>query len=127
MDYKSPTFLIVAGVGLVAAFILLRNKGSSAAPQSTTTSTTGDITNTNSPQTDVNPVGGSYSYLDGSGMQHIIATDPYGNLVGYSNLPPDIGNPQANELANYVGSMSGNYLLQPYGGTTPYYSTAPTA
>jgi hypothetical protein len=111
----NPTVLIVGAVGVVAAFILMRNKGSSTT--TTTTSTQGDITNM------TNPVGGSYSYLDGSGMQHITATDPYGNLIGYSNIPPGTSEPQSSQLSTYAGSMSGQYLVAPYGATSPYYST----
>jgi hypothetical protein len=109
IDFKSPTVLIVGGIGVIAVFLLMRNNSSSST--SNTSQTQGTT-----------PVGGSYSYLDGTGMQHITATDPNGNLVGYSNLPPDTSNPQPNQLSSYVGSMSGQYLVSPYGGTTPYYS-----
>lgn len=115
--YKNPTILLMAGAGVLVVFVLSRNK--KAASTSTTSSDQGDITNTG-------PVGGSYSYLDGSGMQHIVATDPNGNLVGYSNLPPDTSNPEPNQLSSYVGSMSGQYLVPPYGGNTPYYAMFPT-
>jgi len=105
MDWlKNPTILIMGGLGVVVVFLLFRNKDSGT--QDTTT-------------TNTRPVGGSYSYLDGSGYQHLTATDPNGNLVGYSSLPPDTSNPQPNQLSSYVGSMSGQYLVPPYGGTTP--------
>ena len=107
----NPKILIIGGVGLVVVFFLMRNNSSSSA--STPPPNTNAVTQ---------PVGGSYSYLDGSGYQHITATDPNGQLVGYSSLPPDTSNPQPNQLATYVGSMSGQYLVPPYGGTTPYYA-----
>lgn len=115
--YKNPIILIVAGVGVFAAYIIM-NKGSSATPAQTQ-----DQTQSQQPQ-QTGVVGGSYQYLDGQGLQHITATDPYGNLVGYSNLPPDMMNPQIGQLSSYVGTMSGQYLVNPYGGTTPMYAQA---
>jgi len=120
--FKNPTVLIVGGIGVVVVYFLMKNNSSSstqtANAPSTTSSTQGDLTNTV-------PVGQSYSYLDGSGYQHIAATDPYGNLIGYNSLPPDTSNPQPNQLSSYVGSMSGQYLVMPYGYTTPPWATNP--
>jgi hypothetical protein len=124
--YKNPIFLVVGGVGIFAAFILLRNQnGSNTTPPVSSLGDSAATSPLDPSQTAMNPVGGSYSYLDGSGMQHIVATDPYGNLVGYSNLPPSTSMPQTNQLSSYVGSMGGQYLVTPYGGTTPSYSMAP--
>jgi len=126
MNYLTdPKILLLAGVGLVVVYLLMRNQGTTNNPNQF--ADTSVPTNSLTPQTassGLNPVGGSYSYMDGTGMQHLIATDPYGNLVGYSNMPPNIGNPESGQLSSYVGSMSGQYLAQPYGGTTPYYSQA---
>jgi len=129
MDFKNPIFLIVLGVGGFAAYILLKDQGTpttaqQAQPMNSPLNPQGNINN--SPDMAINPVGGSYSYMDGSGAQHIIATDPYGNLVGYSNLPPDTSQPQTNQMASYVGGMSGQYLVPPWGSTSPYYSMAST-
>ncbi|HEY1249250.1 MAG TPA: hypothetical protein VGE97_09700 [Nitrososphaera sp.] len=115
----NPTVLVVGAVGIFAAIILMRNQQSSNTP-----TTSGTVTSLgNSAAT--NPVGGSYQYLDGSGFQHIIATDPNGNLVGYNSLPPGTSMPETNQMSSYVGSMSGQYLVAPYGSTTPYYSISP--
>jgi|SRR5215471_2134150 len=121
----SPTALIVGAVGIFAAIILMRNQN-----QSTTAGTVSSLggsaaTSPTSGATDSgNPIGGTYQYLDGTGAQHIIATDPNGYLVGYSNLPPGTSMPQTNQMASYVGSMSGQYLVPPWGGSSPYYSMA---
>lgn len=103
--YKNPTVLMIGGVGIFAAIILMRNQGQSGGSQNV-----GDLTT---------PVGQSYSFLDGSGIQHIIATDPNGNLVNYAAIPPSISTPYAGELSSVVGSMSNygsgsNYLGGPY-------------
>src|SRR5215831_13829962 len=112
MDWlKNPTILMLGGVGVLVVYILFRNK---TPPQSSVTSV-GDSINTG-------PFAASNSYLDGNGVQHIVATDPYGNLDGYGSLPPDVNNPQMGQLSSYAGLMSGQYLVPPYGGTTPYYS-----
>lgn len=123
--YKNPTILIVAGVGVLAGFILLRNQKA----QPSTTSNTQQPVSQNNPQNitaqamNGGVIGGSYSYLDGTGMQHIVATDPYGNLVGYNNMPPSVGNPQPGELSGYVGAMGTSpYMTSSYGAGTPYYS-----
>jgi hypothetical protein len=112
--YTNPKILIGGGVALVAAFILLRKPA----------------TTTQTPEARTNPVGGTSTYLDGTGMQHIVATDPQGNLVGYNSLPPSTSVPQTGQLSTYAGNMStyagsmaGVTLQQPYGGwTPPYYS-----
>lgn len=121
--YSNPKILIVGGVAAFAAFILLRNQ-----KPATTNSNQGAPSQQQMQQQ--NPIGGTYTYLDGDGMQHIIATDPQGNLVGYNSLPPNTSMPQGGQLStyagnmtSYAGSMSGAYLQQPYGGwTPPYYS-----
>jgi hypothetical protein len=100
--YTQPKFLMLGGVGVVVIFLLMRNKGSSqTAPVASTTT---------------NPVGGSYSYLDGSGIQHIIATDPQGNLTSYASVPPDTTQPTG-QLLGY-GSLrvpGWNYSSAPDG------------
>jgi len=116
----NPTILIVGAVGVFAAIILLRNQQSSSTP-----TTSGTVTSLGE-SASTTPVGQSYQYLDGNGMQHIIATDPNGNLVGYNSLPPGTSMPQTGQMASYVGSMSGQYLVPPYGGSTPYYSMSNT-
>ncbi|HEY7419299.1 MAG TPA: hypothetical protein VH593_29215 [Ktedonobacteraceae bacterium] len=131
--YKNPVFLIGGAAAIFVAVILLRNQNATPSTSTQPTATTGQFgvpTNNLTQSTTsqgLNPVGGSYSYLDGTGMQHIIATDPYGNLVGYSNLPPGTSQPQPNELSSYIGSMSGQYLVQPWGSTTPIYATNNTS
>src|SRR5215831_8773415 len=111
MDLKDPKILGLGVVGLVVLFLLMRNKGggSTVAPQTDATTTT-------------TPIGQSYSYLDGSGYEHLTATDPYGNLVNYSSIPPSVGQPQTGQMPTYVGGMSGVSTVSPYGGTTPPYS-----
>lgn len=100
----------IGGVGLVAAFVLLRNKNT------TTTSTT------NTQTTTTTPVGQSYSYLDGSGMQHLTATDPNGNLTYYQTLPPGTSMDQTGQIASYVGLMGHNTNVPAMMGYTPYYA-----
>jgi hypothetical protein len=113
MDFlKDPKMLLLGGIGVIVVYLLMKNKGST-----TSTSTTSDSNSTT-------PVGQSYSYLDGSGYQHITATDPNGNLVSYSSLPPDLSNPQPNQLSTYAGSMS-NQVPYPYGGVTPPWALSP--
>jgi|SRR5215469_797513 len=130
---KNPLVLIGAG-GVVLVLFLMKNQGSSQNPTTagnlsspnTTGAQTPDVSSLSSNgQTAVNALGGTYSYLDGTGVQHIIATDPYGNLVGYSSLPPGTSNPQPGQLSSSIGMMGGGYyLFPPYGGyTNPIYST----
>lgn len=109
--YKDPKILIIAGVALFGGFILLRNQNS------------GSVQPSSSSQGTTTPVGGSYTYLDGSGIQHMVMTDPNGNLVSYNTTSP---NPQSNQLSTYTGMMSPYMYSQPYGGNTPYYSQLPT-
>ena len=124
--YKNPTILIVGGIALFAGFILLRNQNSAAPSQSATPTNLGQATTlTSNGQTQTGPVGGTYSYLDGSGQEHIIATDPNGNLASYAALPPSTSMPQAGQLSSAVGNMSGWGIVLPYGGTTPYYGLPP--
>lgn len=94
--YKNPTILIVAGVGIFAAVILMRNQNSSTSATNTSQQTSTDTTTT--------PVGQSYTYLDGSGVQHIIATDPNGAITQYAAVPPSTSTPYAGEMSSYVGS-----------------------
>ena len=123
MDFlKNPMVLIVGAVGIFAAVILLRNQPTS---NNQIQSQGTQSQNLDPNATAVNPVGGTYSYLDGTGYEHIIAMDPYGNLIGYSNLPPGTSQPQSGQMASYVSSMSGQYLVSPYGYTTPPYATPP--
>lgn len=113
--YKNPTILVVAGVGIFAAIILLRSQNTTQGPQISNLDTSGQT-----------PVGGSYQYLDGNGVQHLIATDPNsGALNYYATMSPPFPGASENELASYVGSMSHGAYMQPYGGTTPYYSQLP--
>lgn len=121
---KNPTILIIGAVVLVGGYVLLKNNQGSATPQ-TGTSSNPQLSNLgNSGQT---PVGQSYSYLDGSGMQHLTATDPYGNLTSYQTMPPSFYDPSTSgQLASYVGMMGSPMFMNPYGGTTPYYSQLPT-
>lgn len=125
MDFlKNPTVLIVGAVAVIAGFILLRNQGSST-NASTTSNNTGSspVQQGSGGATTTNAQGGTYSYMDGSGLQHIIATDPQGNLVGYASTQPQFGATQS-QLPTYIGGMSGVPLVNPYVMSgTPYYST----
>lgn len=116
--YKNPTVLIVAGVAIFGGLILLRNQGSTGTGQQNVGNF--DMSNLTT------PVGQSYSYLDGSGIQHLVATDPNGNLTSYDTVPPSIATPYAGELSSYVGSLShygtGNSSL----GVTPPYAWNPS-
>jgi hypothetical protein len=116
--YKNPTILIVGVVALVGGYILLKNQGASSTPSSTGSTASNASTNTT-------PVGGSYSYLDGSGIQHIIATDPNGNLNTYANTPPGTGQPDSGQLGSYVGMMGLPYNM-PWMGYSPSYASMPT-
>lgn len=116
--WKDPKILIIGGVAAFAGFILLRNQNSSSTPSQTN--------QTNNPQgQNTVPVGGSYTYLDGNGVQHMTMTDPYGAIQNYNTTAPTPMFPQTNQLATYVGGMSPYMYSQPYGGTTPYYSQPP--
>ena len=117
--YKDPKILIIGGVAIFGMVILLRNQNNTTS--STSPGITSQTTDPTAMNTGNNAIGGTYSYLDGSGVQHIIATDPNGNLVNYAALPPDTGNPQVGQLSSYVGSMgmgtgapAGGGLYYPY-------------
>jgi hypothetical protein len=124
--YKNPTILIVGGVALVAGFILLRNQNTSSATPQVGTSSNPQLSNLQTSGT--TPVGQSYSYLDGSGIEHMVATDPYGNLTSYQTTSADASTADySGQLSSYVGMMGSQPMfLNPYGGTTPYYSQVPT-
>jgi hypothetical protein len=131
--YKNPTILIVGAVALVGGYVLLKNQGASSTPSSTGSTASNPSTNTT-------PVGGSYSYLDGSGVEHIIATDPNGNLNTYANVPPGdssslwggyggsnvatYGAAQSGQLGSYVGMMGGMFNPS-WMGYSPYYAGTP--
>lgn len=122
---SNPTVLIVGAVVIVAGIVLLR--GQSSSPNTSQTSTTGGtspIDPSSSGATTTNAQGGTYSYLDGSGMEHIIATDPNGNLVSYAATPPNFTT-TGSDVGSYAGSLSGaSSLVNPYVMSgTPYYST----
>lgn len=111
--YKNPTILIVAAVAAVAGFVLLRNKSSTPSPQISNLGNTGTT-----------PVGQSYSYMDGSGVQHITATDPNGNLTSFASTQPGFMNTDQSQMSTYVGGMSNVPLVNPYVMSgTPYYAT----
>jgi hypothetical protein len=122
--YKNPTVLIVAGVAIFGAIILLRNQNSSGS--STSSSTSPQIADplANPGSSATTPVGQSYTYLDGSGIQHIITTDPQGNLSNYASVQPQYTTAQQGQISSVVGSMSGIPLVNPYVMSgTPYYAT----
>jgi len=129
--YKDPKILIIGGVAIFGAIILLKPKNSGTAPTASPGITAPNITTgVDLSQTGQNPLGAGYSFMDGSGMQHIMATDPYGNLITYASEPPqayssDPMGPQMSWPSYAAGGMSGQYVVNPYGGTSPYYSLFP--
>lgn len=125
MDLKDPKVLILGGVALVAGFFILKNnQGSSSSGSVTPVDTSGNATTGSTAETGNAVIGGAYSYLDGSGVQHIIATDPNGNLISYGAEQPAFSSPSSGQLSTYTGYggtiMNGTPWL--YGGS-PNYST----
>lgn len=129
MDFKDPKLLILGGVALVAGYFILKNNqssssGSTTAGTSALTNQPTDTGNTTMLNSAGEPIGGSYTYLDGSGVQHIIATDPNGNLVSYGADQPAYSSPSSGQLSTYAGYSGSLANGTPwlYGGS-PNYST----
>jgi hypothetical protein len=119
--WKDPKFLMIGGVAIFAGFILLRNQNASTA----NTTNPNQFPTTN-PANNTTPVGQSYSYLDGTGMQHLVATDPNGQLTSYQSVSPQDPS-QTGQLGSYVGMMGNPMFVNPYGGWSPYYSQLPVS
>lgn len=118
MDFlKNPTILIVGAVALVAGYVLLQNKGKSS---------TGAVTNPGqSVATDPTMASSSnYTWLDGSGVEHVIATSPNGDMNTYASdsaaYDPYL---YAGQLSSY--NWASGIYTNPYGGHTPPYSQVP--
>lgn len=125
MDFKDPKLLILGGVALVAGFFILKNNQGSSASSPTPVDTSGNATTGSTSETgNTTELGGAYTYLDGSGVQHIIATDPNGNLVSYGADQPAFSSPSSGQLSTYTGYMGNISNGTPwlYGGS-PNYST----
>lgn len=124
MDFKDPKLLILGGVALVAGFFILKNNQGSTQGSPTSVDTSGNATTGSTAETGNSVIGGAYTYLDGSGIQHIVATDPNGNLVNYGAEQPAFSSPSSGQLSTYTGYtgsiMNGTPWL--YGGS-PNYST----
>lgn len=129
VDLKDPKLLAIGAVALVAGYVLLKNKGSTSGSV-TPVDTSGGATTGSTAETGNNAIGGTYTYLDGSGVQHIIATDPQGNLTSYAAEQPSFSSPSQGQLSTYSGYQGTfNNSQWMYGGSpayaTNFFSTYP--
>lgn len=78
--FKDPKILLLGAVGVGVVFILMRNKGSAAQPQ-TQNIGFGGMDASMVPPSNGAPLGAYSSALDGSGSQHLSAAMPYNGVI----------------------------------------------